>query len=69
MSELTELAEIRRLRIITTVEELDALPDGTAVKDEANLLEKEDGRWFYGDDSNVEVTLPAVVLWEGGVDE
>lgn len=57
----------RKSRTITTVEELDALPDGIILKCGGVTYEHHDG-WFHGvDGSNVTaelISLPAAILWE-----
>ena len=60
-------------RIITTVEELDSLPLNTIILDAEELpLYRDDSmrvpEWCFGDNA-VEVRLPAIVLWEPGVDD
>lgn len=57
----------RKPRAITTVEELDALPDEIILRSGGVTYEHHDG-WFHGvDGSNVvaeSISLPAAILWE-----
>jgi len=55
----------RKPHTITTVEELDALPDGTVLKSRfGELLELADGSWHFGDvGGSNDPSLPATVLY------
>ena len=58
-------AGYRKPRTITTVEELDALPERSVVRDATtDVLERLGGRWYCGDFPGLAPTLPATVLWE-----
>ena len=58
----------RKPSTITTIEELDALPDGSAVLDGVVCVKRADGYWNFSDLAGVyasaSITLPATVLHE-----
>lgn len=55
-------------RVVTTVEELNALPDGTVIRDSIEYVaESLHGMWYVtggGRHSGTELAPPATVLWE-----
>ncbi|MCC3277510.1 hypothetical protein LJ753_16725 [Arthrobacter sp. zg-Y20] len=54
-------------RIITTVEELRALPNRVVIRDALeDIMERVSGTWYYGDFHGCVPALPATVLNEPG---
>lgn len=60
-------AGYRKPQQVTTAEEVEALPNGSVIRDSWDVLVKGGGYWRYGD-VETEVQLPATVLHVGGAE-